>query len=87
IINTGTIIGNGVIPDPSAIITLQGGGVDTRSVGTLDGGTYTGTGSARFIRGDGSAIQTGEGNDVLKNYGTITGNTGRAINMEGGDDL
>ncbi len=87
IINTGTIIGNGVIPDPSAIITLQGGGVDTRSVGTLDGVNYTGTGSARFIRGDGSAIQTGEGNDVLKNYGTITGNTGRAINMEGGDDL
>ncbi|MEY9149939.1 autotransporter domain-containing protein [Bradyrhizobium elkanii] len=48
--------------------------------------TYTGTGSTRFIRGDGAAIQTGEGADVLSNYGTIIGNTGRAISMEGGDD-
>ncbi len=28
----------------------------------------------------------GEGNDVLTNYGTIIGNTGRAVNMEGGND-
>ena len=86
IVNYGTIIGNGSIPDPNAIVTLQNGTPDTGSVGTLDGVTYTGTGSARFIRGDGSAIQMGEGADTLTNYGTIVGNSGRAINMEGGND-
>lgn len=86
IVNYGTIIGNGAIPDPNAVVLLQNGTPDTRSVGTLDGVTYTGTGSARFIRGDGSVIQMGEGNDVLTNYGTIIGNNGRAVNMEGGND-
>lgn len=86
IVNYGTIIGNGSIPDPTAIVRLKDGSVDTSSKGTLNGVTYTGTGSARFIRGDGSAIQMGEGNDVLWNYGTIIGNTGRAINLEGGND-
>ncbi|MDC7786274.1 autotransporter domain-containing protein [Rhodoplanes sp. TEM] len=86
IVNYGTIIGNGTIPDASGTVYLQDGSVDTSSVGTLDGVTYTGTGSARFILGDGSAIQMGEGADVLANYGTIIGNTGRAINMEGGAD-
>ncbi len=65
---------------------MNTGVADPNSVGTLNGVTYTGTGSARFIRGDGSAIQMGEGNDVLTNYGTIIGNTGRAVNMEGGND-
>ena len=50
--------------------------------GTLNGITYA-AGSARFIRGDGSAIQMGEGVDTLTNYGTIIGNNGRAINLEG----
>ena len=86
IVNYGTIIGNGTIPDPNGVTLLQNGSPDPGSVGTLDGVTYTGTGATRFIRGDGSAIQTGEGADVLSNYGTITGNTGRAISMEGGDD-
>lgn len=86
IVNAGTIIGNGSIPDGAATVTLQNGATDTNSTGTLDGVTYTGTGSARFIRGDGAAIQMGEGNDTLTNTGTITGNTGRAINMEGGND-
>jgi hypothetical protein len=86
ITNAGTIIGNGSIPNPSGTVTLQNGATDTNSSGTLNGVTYTGTGVARFIRGDGSAIQTGEGNDVINNSGTITGNTGRAINMEGGND-
>ncbi|KZD23120.1 autotransporter domain-containing protein [Tardiphaga robiniae] len=86
IVNRGTIIGNGTIPDPNAVVLLKSGAVDTNSVGTLNGVTYTGTGSARFIRGDGSAIQMGEGADVLTNYGTIIGNTGRAVNMEGGND-
>jgi len=86
IINAGTITGNGSIPDPTAIVTIQNGTVDTHSTGTLDGVTYTGEGLARFIRGDGAAIQMGEGDDVLTNTGTITGNTGRAVNMEGGDD-
>src|SRR5262249_704730 len=57
--------------------------------GTLDGVTYTSAanaGNARFISGDGSAIQAGEGNDVLSNHGSIVGNSGRAINMEGGTD-
>ncbi|MFD2182641.1 autotransporter domain-containing protein [Rhodoplanes azumiensis] len=86
IVNAGTIIGNGVIPDAGATIYLQSGAVDGNSVGTLDGVVYTGTGSARFIRGDGSAIQMGEGADRLVNSGVIVGNTGRAVNMEGGDD-
>jgi autotransporter-associated beta strand protein len=87
IVNYGTIIGGGAIPNPTATVLLQGnGGVDTHSTGTLDGVTYTGTGSGRFIQGDGSAIQMGEGADVLTNYGTIIGNNGRAINMEGSDN-
>lgn len=86
IINAGTIIGTGAIPDPDAIVLRQDGLFDPNSAGTLDGVTYTGTGSARFVRGDGSAIQTGEGDDVLTNTGTITGTNGRAINMEGGAD-
>ncbi|WP_441231531.1 autotransporter outer membrane beta-barrel domain-containing protein [Tardiphaga sp. 215_C5_N2_1] len=86
IVNRGTIIGNGAIPDPNAIVLMNTGVADPNSVGTLNGITYTGTGSARFIRGDGSAIQMGEGADVLTNYGTIIGNTGRAVNMEGGND-
>ncbi|MDB5654813.1 MAG: hypothetical protein JWQ94_2426, partial [Tardiphaga sp.] len=87
IINRGTIIGNGAIPDPTAVVRLGSGAVDTNSVGTLNGVAYTGTGSARFIRGDGSAIQMGEGADTLTNYGTIIGNNGRAVNMEGGNDI
>ncbi|MET0220770.1 MAG: autotransporter domain-containing protein [Tardiphaga sp.] len=86
IVNYGTIIGNGAIPDPNAIVLRGDGTPDPGSVGTLNGVTYTGTGSARFIRGDGSAIQIGEGNDVLTNYGTIIGNNGRAVNLEGGND-
>jgi hypothetical protein len=86
IVNRGTIIGNGSIPDPNGVVTLGSGAVDTNSTGTLNGVTYTGTGSARFIRGDGSAIQMGEGSDTLTNYGTIIGNTGRAVNLEGGND-
>lgn len=86
IVNYGTIIGNGAIPDPNAIVLRGDGTPDPGSVGTLNGVTYTGTGSARFIRGDGSAIQMGEGADVLTNYGSIIGNNGRAVNMEGGND-
>jgi hypothetical protein len=86
IVNYGTIIGNGAIPDPNAIVLRGDGTPDPGSVGTLNGVTYTGTGAARFIRGDGSAIQMGEGNDILTNYGTIIGNNGRAVNLEGGND-
>jgi uncharacterized protein YhjY with autotransporter beta-barrel domain len=86
IVNRGTIIGNGAIPDPNAIVQLGSGAADPGSVGPLNGVVYTGTGSARFIRGDGSAIQMGEGADVLTNYGIIIGNNGRAVNMEGGND-
>jgi outer membrane autotransporter protein len=85
IVNYGTIIGNGAIPDPNEVVLLQNGNVDSASVGTLDGVTYTGTGLARFIRGEGSAVQMGQGNDALTNYGVITGNNGRAINLEGGN--
>ena len=87
IINYGTITASGSIPAPSGTVTRQYGEIDANSVGTLDGTTYTGTGSARFINGDGAAIQTGEGADTVTNYGTITGNTGRAVSLEGGDDI
>ena len=86
IVNYGTIIGTGAIPKPGDIVLRQDGLFDPNSVGTLDGVTYTGTGLARFIRGDGSAIQMGEGDDILDNYGTIIGSNGRAVNLEGGDD-
>ena len=84
IVNYGTITGNGVIPDTTVPVLTDIGTLDPAN-GTLNGQTY-GPGSARFIRGDGSAIQMGEGADRLTNYGTIIGNNGRAINMEGGND-
>jgi len=86
ITNFGTITGNGGVP--SGTVLRQDGAADPGTVGTLDGRTYTAAdaGSSRFIRGDGSAIQTGEGSDTLSNYGVITGNSGRAINLEGGND-
>ncbi|MGM4890511.1 autotransporter domain-containing protein [Tardiphaga sp. 862_B3_N4_1] len=84
ITNYGTIIGNGAIPNPNATVLTDTGTPDPAN-GTLNGVTYA-AGSARFIRGDGSAIQMGEGNDLLTNYGTIIGNNGRAVNMEGGND-
>jgi autotransporter-associated beta strand protein len=86
IVNSGTILGSGAIPDPTATVLRQYGETDGNSTGTLDGVAYTGTGSARFIRGDGSAIQMGEGDDTLTNTGTITGSNGRAVNLEGGAD-
>jgi len=86
ITNSGTIIGGGSIPNPTGTVLRQNNLSDPNSTGTLDGVSYTGTGSIRFVRGDGSAIQMGEGNDTLTNTGTITGNTGRAVNMEGGND-
>ncbi len=86
LVNAGTIVGNGTVP--TGTVLLQNNTADPRTLGTLDGVTYTAAdaGSARFIRGDGAAIQTGEGADVLTNYGTITGNSGRAVNLEGGAD-
>ncbi|MBA3878807.1 MAG: hypothetical protein C0500_03720 [Sphingobium sp.] len=86
ITNYGTITGNGSVP--TGTVLRQDNSADPGVVGTLDGVTYTAAdaGNARFIRGDGAAIQTGEGNDTLTNYGVITGNSGRAINLEGGND-
>jgi methionine-rich copper-binding protein CopC len=89
IVNFGAIIGNGGIPNPNGTVLRENGLADPGVAGTLDGVTYTSAanaGNARFISGDGSAIQMGEGDDTLTNHGTITGNTGRAINMEGGND-
>jgi VCBS repeat-containing protein len=88
ITNFGTIIGNGTIPDTNGTVLRQDGNPDPGTVGTLDGVSYTSAnaGNVRFISGDGSAIQMGEGDDVLTNHGIITGNTGRAINLEGGID-
>jgi hypothetical protein len=85
IVNYGTITGNGAIPNPTATVLLRDGVTVDPANGTLNGVTYT-AGSARFIRGDGSAIQMGEGSDVLTNYGNIIGNNGRAVNLEGGND-
>ena len=89
IVNYGTITGNGTVPDTSQTVRLQNAVADPRTIGTLDGRTYTAAdaGSVRFVRGDGSAIQTGEGADTLSNYGRIVGNSGRALNLEGGDDV
>ncbi len=84
ITNTGTIIGTGSIPDPSGTVLRQDGTTDPAN-GTLDAQTFS-AGSARFIRGDGSTIQTGEGNDRLDNTGTISTTNGRAVNLEGGND-
>ncbi|WP_066649320.1 MULTISPECIES: beta strand repeat-containing protein [Sphingomonas] len=86
ITNYGAIIGNGNVP--TGTVLRQDNIADPGTVGTLDGVTYTvaDAGNARFIRGDGAAIQMGEGNDTLVNYGNITGNSGRAINLEGGND-
>ena len=88
ITNHGTITGNGAIPVATGTATIEGGGADMNTVGTLNGVTYTaGAGDTnRFVSGDGAAIQTGEGNDVVVNDGVITGNDGRAISLEGGDD-
>jgi len=87
IVNYGTITGTGAIPTGTV---LRGDGTpDPGTQGTVEGVNYTSVanaGSARFIRGDGSAIQMGQGADQLTNYGTIIGNNGRAINMEGGND-
>lgn len=86
ITNYGSITGTGTVP--TGTVLRQDNVADPGAVGTLDGVTYTAAdaGNARFIRGDGAAIQMGEGNDTLANYGTITGNSGRAINLEGGAD-
>jgi hypothetical protein len=57
--------------------------------GVIEGVTYTGAadpGSIRFTQGDGSAIQLGEGNDILNEYGIITANDGLAVNLEGGNN-
>ncbi len=89
IVNYGTITGNGAIPDPNGIVLRVDGTPDPGTQGRVEGINYTSAanaGNARFIRGDGSAIQMGQGNDQLTNYGTIIGNNGRAINMEGGND-
>jgi len=88
ITNYGTITGNGTAP--TGTVLRQDNVADPGTVGTLDGVTYTAAdaGSARFIRGDGAAIQTGEGDDTLHNYGAITNNAAaRAINLEGGSDV
>ncbi|MHB1080999.1 MAG: beta strand repeat-containing protein [Prosthecobacter sp.] len=47
------------------------------------GGTIRGAGDAGTV---GAAIQTGDGNDTLSNAGTITGDNGKAIAMQGGND-
>ena len=54
---------------------------------TYTDSTGTHVGNARYVDGDGSAIQLGQGNDTLTNTGTITAlNGAEAINMEDGDD-
>jgi autotransporter-associated beta strand protein len=86
VVNYGSITGNGTVP--TGTVNRQDGQPDPGTVGTLNGVAYTlaDAGNARFIQGDGAAIQTGEGADSLSDYGTITGNSGRAISLEGGDD-
>ena len=88
ITNHGTITGGGAVPDPAGAATIEGGSADQNTVGTLNGVAYTAgeAGDARFVSGDGAAIQTGEGNDTLVNDGAITGTNGHAISLEGGDD-
>jgi len=47
-------------------------------------GVIRGAGDAQTV---GAAIQTGNGNDTLSNAGTITGENGKAIDLQGGDDM
>lgn len=47
------------------------------------GGTIRGAGALSV----GAAIQTGDGNDTVTNYGAIRGDNGAAIDLQGGDDM
>ncbi len=62
-------------------IRLVGAQADT--VTNNAGGTIRGAGDATTV---GAAIRTGNGNDVVNNAGDITGDNGKAISLEGGDD-
>lgn len=53
------------------------------TVTNIAGGTIRGAGDAGTV---GAAIQTGSGNDTLSNAGTITGDNGKAIDLQGGND-
>ncbi|WP_395752167.1 beta strand repeat-containing protein [Prosthecobacter sp.] len=65
-------------------------GYAIKMIGTFDnsvtnnaGGIIRGAGDAITV---GAAIQTGSGNDTLSNAGTITGDNGKAIDLQAGND-
>jgi hypothetical protein len=96
--NYGTILSYGTIPDFSGTFEITTYGTatpyvatltpDTHVIGTIEGTVYSSSdaGSIRFTEGDGSAIQLGEGNDILNEYGVLYAQDGRAINLEGGNN-
>jgi hypothetical protein len=99
VVNYGAIISDGTIPNFAGTFEITTYNTaapyvatltpDPNVVGTIEGQVYTSTadaGSIRFTQGDGSAIQLGEGNDILTNYGTIIAADGKAINLEGGNN-
>lgn len=71
---------------------IQGkSGFGVKIIGTFDNsvtnnstGTIRGAGNAGTV---GAALQTGNGNDTVTNAGTITGDNGKAVNLQGGNDI
>jgi hypothetical protein len=96
VVNYGTIISYGTIPNLAGTFEITSYNAaapyvatltpDPNVIGTIEGQSGFAAGSVRFTQGDGSAIQLGEGNDILTEFGTIIATDGRAINLEGGDN-
>ena len=84
ITNDGTIEGK-----TKAAIGIVGPNADTlinSATGVIRGGANAVLVDASLPAGPGAAIQTGGGNDLLQNWGTIIGGNGLAVDMGAGDD-
>lgn len=67
--------------------TIQGGGLEAGINSVAQAVTITNKGTIlNASTGTVAAINLGSGNDILTNYGTITGQNGLAIDMGSGDD-
>lgn len=84
IVNAGTITGNKGIA-----VGLVGNFDDTlvnNATGVITGGAHATLVGANNSTAAGAAVQMGDGNDSLTNYGRIEGRNGMAIDMGNGDD-